>query len=1205
MSLALLRFELRYHLQHISFAFFALCLFFFGYVLAGANFGEANLYRNSTYNITLVTGLLSLGAIFCMMILAARVLLRDQQHHMEELVFATPIAKRPFLLARFGGFYLASLLLFCLALSGLWLGTLFSTADPEQFGPILAGHYLWPLLTLAAPNLLLIGAVLFIIAGLSRNVLATYVGGVLLYSLYWLAAMFLNSPMIAGARPASPEGLALAALLDPIALSAFFEQTRYWEVMQKNTASLALSGHFLYNRLLWLAVSGLLLFVNYVFFRFRKTSRRGGRQKVQEHQVPGSLSGQFRLAAVQPAPIAFWQPLSSNFRLEFRQIIRSVPFLVVLLIWVGVVSSEILTRIHGGGEYSTDLYPTTNLLIRMYADPFPFLSILLIIFYAGEIAHREQGLGVHELKDSLPVGNSVFFLSKYLALISVPLLLLGVAILIAIGCQLAGGWWQLELGQYLTSLYLLGLPSCLFAILALSIQTITPNKYLGMFLSLVFHLVLTSSLSHSIGIHHPLLKAGAFPEVSYSNMSGYNPLLRSFHWTALYWGSFYLLLALLSVRLWRRGTAGTLKNRLQQLKKNWSVRSIAFAIIIAAAGLSIGAFLFYQFNILGEYQSPAAMLDQRADYEKKYKGFADLPELNIASLKSQADLYPSQHSYRFRQTFVLENRNPEAVSELWFTVSPLVAVSRFELEGGRLKLLDSLQGVYWFQLEKALPPGGQLRMQYDIVSHRQYLPWNPSAWPMEIIPNGTNIMHPYTTPSFGYRYELEIGDESERKKRGLPPLEKEPEALHAGAGEAGGSEGAQKFPFETIISTETGETAIAPGKLLTQWEKQGRQFFHYRTEQPMGNFYTYLSAAYQRQQRHHGGISLEVYYAAGHDRNVPLMLEVMEQSLAYCREAFSDYPLQQLRLAEIPDHWGMGGFATPGLIALVENRSFFTDLRDKTRFDVVTKRVAHEVAHQWFGHQVSPPTNTPGATMIVESLAKYIECVMIDRRYGKGQLRKLLNREMQTYFTNRNRSDGPEEALARLEEQSFIAYTKGAIVMNALRDLLGETQFNEVIRNFIACYAYPRPSGTAADFVELLKAAAPDSLHPRIDDWMYRIPVYDTRVEEVHCRQLPDGRYEIQARIWVGKSVLQADGQLQDQAFTEPITVGFFQQHPDQLGKTDQPVHLQAYPLHAGENELQVVLDQRPGFIAIDPYLHLPDKNTVDNVRQISQSVDK
>ena len=131
---------------------------------------------------------------------------------------------------------------------------------------------------LVLPNIIIATSIVFAIAAATRSTLATWVGGVLVYALYFITAMLVDSPLMAGTSPPTAEALARAAIMDPFGLSAFFEQTRYWTPAERNTRLLSLSGHFLGNRLLWLAVAARIVGLTGRLFRMRAPARRSGRR---------------------------------------------------------------------------------------------------------------------------------------------------------------------------------------------------------------------------------------------------------------------------------------------------------------------------------------------------------------------------------------------------------------------------------------------------------------------------------------------------------------------------------------------------------------------------------------------------------------------------------------------------------------------------------------------------------------------------------------------------------------------------------------------------------------------------------------------------------------------------------------------------------------------------------------------------------------
>src|SRR5205814_5281430 len=164
-----------------------------------------------------------------------------------------------------------------------------------------------------------------------------------------------------------------------------------------------------------------------------------------------------------------------------------------------------------------------------------------------------------------------------------------------------------------------------------------------------------------------------------------------------------------------------------------------------------------------------------------------------------------------------------------------------------------------------------------------------------------------------------------------------------------------------------------------------------------------------------------------------------------------------LRLVEAPSPAPFGGFAVPDMILFSETRTFLVDARDPDRVDLVARRVAHEVAHQWFGYRLVAAERA-GALTLTESLTKYAELMVIERLRGRDHVRQILGYELDRYLAGRG-ADGPKERpLTTIGDQPYLYYGKGAIVMYAIRELIGEEAMNAEIRRVI-----DTPAPTTAD----------------------------------------------------------------------------------------------------------------------------------------------
>ena len=231
------------------------------------------------------------------------------------------------------------------------------------------------------------------------------------------------------------------------------------------------------------------------------------------------------------------------------------------------------------------------------------------------------------------------------------------------------------------------------------------------------------------------------------------------------------------------------------------------------------------------------------------------------------------------------------------------------------------------------------------------------------------------------------------------------------------------------MSTANDQIALAPGRLERSWRCNGRSFFRYRTDAPILNRFAIASGRYARWR---SGSMVPSASSCSTIRRTPRtfahMLDTAAASLDVMQSRFGLYPHRELRIVELSSYWPMAGYALPGTIYLREDRGFLTDARDPQRPDLVARRVAHEVAHQWFGHRVSTP-DVEGASVIVESLTKYAELLVIERMRGREHVRQLLEIELDRYLSGRAGDTYAEVPLYKAEDQAYLFYNKGAVVL--------------------------------------------------------------------------------------------------------------------------------------------------------------------------------
>ena len=1170
----IIKFEWQYHSRQWPFLVSVLAFFAIGMLSVNFGYGGNTIYVNSPYAITTVLSLLSLLSVFVVTLFCASGVLRDGEYKMQEMVFATALSKWQYMCSRFTGVISCTILVLAFALLGMLSGVVLF-GKPHQLGPFDLYNYLWPLVVMGLPNVLLNTALLFSVSTFTRSAAATYVSGVLLYVLYFVGSILGNSPLMASYSPGSPDEIYLVSLLDPYGLAAFYGQTSFWTAAERNSQFPVLQGAFLINRMLWLAVSLMIIIVTYARFSFTLsyTKAKGRANEAREAFVPVSYA---IVSTTTDHLIAHWHMFSARVRVEAAAIFKSIPFMVMALLWTFLVAIEVSEHIFHG-MYSISSYPTTGLIINVIWSA---SSVLIpVIFYSNELMWRERGIKMNELVDATPVSNTVLFLSKCAVLALVIFTFILLSILTGLGLQIFSGYFNVELSLYLSPFYYGGLRLFLFGILALSVQSLVPNKYFG--LAVTGGMIGLLLMLPRFGVEHYLLKYASLPGLQYSDMNGFGHFESAFHWQIAYWSAVTGVFAVLALCFWRRGTL--------QVKFQYSLGFgkafflIAFLIMAAISG----GFIFYKTNVQLPYRTSGEITDWRAGYEKKYKPLANQPQPTINSVRVEVDLFPHERMYHVEGTYIIKNSSQRPINQVWVGVDPEVQPIEVALYNASLDKHDELYKQYWFKMDKPLMPGDSLTMTFSLqVMKTGFMPFNTEN---SILYNGTYIELEKYLPFFGYAPDFELINPAEREQNGLPEQEGWVKLDNAKP------EKYEWVNYEAIISTIQDQQVVSVGTLHEEWEKEERRYFHYKTGRPIPFMFGISSARYEKMKKAYNGVEVEFYYHPGHEYNIERMLESTMHSLDHYGSSFSPYQFDHIRLAEIP-HYRGAATAYPGVIFIAESM-FLYDFSDPEKPDYAYT-MAHEVAHQWWGGQIMP-ANVQGFKTLTETLAQYSELLLLEEKYGRGKLTQFIAHELDAYMSSRGYDPGNELPLYRSESQVFVHYQKGAVIMNGLNRLLGEEKLNTALKNFLKKHSYPGHKPTSMDLLLELYTVAPEN-RELIDDWFKRVFIYNLRVLSASYEQQKDGKFKVVAELITRRNKVGEDMKETAAILNEAIEVGVFTTYPDEAAD-DQILYLQPHHFIQDTTTLTFIVDEKPEILAIDPYLTRVDRNRIDNVMEMEE----
>jgi ABC-type transport system involved in multi-copper enzyme maturation permease subunit len=1187
------RYQFRQPLIWIA-AFLYFILTFFAVTSDKVSIGGAigAVHRNAPYVILQIMGVMSVLGTFFTTAFVSNSVHRDFEQQTDALFFSMPISKTDYLLGRFSGSLVLAWFGFLAIALGIAVGSVMPWLDPVRVGPFLLTPYVYTMLVFVLPNVFITGAIFFSIATLTRNLLYTYAGVVAFLTGTLTAANFINDV----------EHRTLASIIDPYGLEAFDVVSRYWTVAERNSLVPPLQGALLLNRLLWVGLGIALL--AFTLWRFQPLLGGGGkaRRRMAAVAAPRPVIAAGSAASVAPVAPAFDRATAlAQFRYQARLetwgILKGIPFVVMLLFALinVVASSSIIESLFG-----TPVYPVTGLFLRLVQSSFSIFALLILIFYAGELVWRERTLRMSEIIDALPMPTWTIWSAKLTALVVSVGVMLGSAMLAGLGVQLWHGYTHFEIPVFLKGLFLVQAPPYLFlAVACLFFQVICNNKFLGWLLSTFF--LIQGQLLPALRLEHRLYRFAALPDAPYSDMNGFSPFIQPLLWLSIYWGLFCVLMLAGSHLLWPRGSETRMRLRLRIAGQRWT-RPVTATVAAAFLGIvGSGGWIYYNTCILNRYTTQDGEFDRQADYEKQYRKYDDLVMPRLTDATVDVDLYPERRAADFRGRFRLENRSGRPIDTLHLSLNRDVSIRKLDVPGGTLQSEDTRLGYRIFRLDPPLPAGAAMTVAFDLgIAYPGFV---NSGVRGKIVQNGTFFDSSDFLPHLGYQRTLELQDPNERRKRGLPPVQRLPKLEDEAARRNSYiSNEADWVNYESTVSTSPDQIALAPGELIREWSENGRHYYHYKTDAPILDYYSWMSARYTvKRDRWNDpaggpGVDIAVYYHAEHPYNVDRMIEGMKKSLDYFTANFGPYQHKQLRIAEFPNYARFAQ-AMPNLIPFSESIGFIARLDDDPQaIDYPFYVTAHEVGHMWWAHQVIG-ANSQGATLMSETMAQYSALMVMEHEYGRDKMHRFLKYELDNYLRGRGGERIEEMPLYRVENQQYIHYRKGSLVMYALRDAVGEEALNAALKAYVHDVRFQQPPYTTSlEFLDYVKRSVPEDRVALLDDLFRNITLYENKATKATWAKRDDGKYLV--RIQLASNKYRADGQGNEtsQPLDDYIDIGVFGAKGKDTPPEGKILALEKRHLTKGEDTIEFVVDEQPVKAGVDPFNKMIDRNPENNL---------
>jgi len=1210
-------FEWRYFTRQPS--FFITTLIFFGLAFLAPNGGMSGLgpvAKNSPYAMAFILNFLSVFSMFLVVNFVAKAALRERESAMTEILYCKPFNPALFQLGRFVGSFAIVVLVFAFVPIGYFLGSMMPWVDQTRMVPVQLTSYFNLFFYITVPTLFALSGMFYSIAVRTKSMMMVYITVVALFILNELSESLMNIPDLEF----------LSIFFDPFALNTFAELTQYWTVLEKNFQTPLFSGLLMINRLVWIAIGVFMLlvlggFTRPLSFSKIKSTENKKRTEIKNKEVqfneldPGLL---FQPGIQQKGYVnSDWQKFIARTLFEIKQVTFDRAFFILCLLSIILLVSVMFIP---QGLFGNHYWPVTEHMVMLIQSGMSVLGLIVITYYSAELIWRHKESGMGDILDCTPVSNMNFWLSKLVAIWSVLFLLLLLSITFMMLFQLASGYKQLDVNQYLVSLfYFSALPWMMLSVLAFLFQVLSPNKYVGMFAFVLF--ILSRFIMEPLGLGHNMFRFSESPAFSFSDMNGYGQSMLSHSWYMLYWGALSFMMSIVGYGLWQRGPGQSLRIRVNNFKVQIGQNSKKGLLASAVVFLFSGGVIYYNTQVLNEYHSVDGLLEIHAEYEKQYSQYAEDPVPTMTKLNAKVDMYPAEQKLNIDANVLVENKTSEPIHRFLVSISgysPLFSTVpgyrpvdfNVEIEGGKMLPRDGALNTHWFEFEQPLQPGESRSGNYTIkIEHRGFSERTDN---IKLLENGTFIQNSEVFPRFGYVAFEALLSPNQRRKRHLPTKQRQDKLENdkfykRSIGEVMLGSNRGYMDFETTLSTSHDQIAIAPGYLQKKWTRNNRNYFHYKMDTPIRNYFAYFSGRYEVLQSTKNDVEFSVYYHKNHDMNVQRIQQSLQDSIAYYGEVFGPYQHKQARVIEFPGPKNFGQ-DFPNTIAYSENAGFIHNQTDPEDNDQVYWFIAHEVAHQWWGAQIDG-ANVQGGTMLVETLAQYSAFTMVKRKYGIGALRRMLKFEMSRYFKGRAHEIIEEMPLMRVENQPYIHYNKGSIVMMSVADLLGEQRLNNALKSFLEQFKFSEaPLPTTIDLLRHINKDTSIEEKAIIQSLFASINIYDLKLLDIEVKEIDDnaqkksfeGLYEV--TLYVDAKQVVADGQGIETEIDllRLIDIGLFINNPNDLKERSEALYLRKHLIKTGRNVFTIRTKAKPNFATIDPFIHFIDRDLEDNLINLS-----
>lgn len=958
--------------------------------------------------------------------------------------------------------------------------------------------------------------------------------------------------------------------LDPTGGLLLAEFIKYYTAGEVNS----FSGNqlFTYNRIAWI-VGSLVIALVYV----REYNFEPKPTKDQESIVTPLL---FHSASTRNNPTSSWEQFKTLLKYTFYSNLRKSGLYILASVCIGYYCFYAFTNFSIG---SVSLYPTTSSVIIWIASATLLYTLIYIGYRLSVLFDYEKTQNTQSLLSSYPISQSTVYLSKIISVWLEVGIVTGLVTIIAIISQF---YFKSPVSQPLELIFLFCINWLyfLFIITFSYLVLIVFRQSKLAFLAVLGLFVYPIFVSSVFNVTSNLLLASSKLNFDVNDFVGIGYGLDGILWTRTYWlgltGVGLSIITLIGFKI------DNTKNILRTLiHSKWLTSLTIISFVISGVTL-----MFLGNNNIQNYQRNDE-ITLANEYFAAFKDYAKADTLTVTKVSNDYDLYPKAGKMLIVGSYQMVNKTNVAITNVLVDIvdHKLIKSLKFDKPASiSLNKPDLGADVYTF--EKAIEPNEVVNMSFELGYARKSFSDYDSLDYRIIQQNGT-FLDNSTLPQLGFNYYKVL----QADKKDIESIKEYVDTFRANKNVF--SSFANFISADISITTDQDQLAIAPGAKLSEQTLSGGRKKYVYSNPKMLFFLNILSSKLDTRTEEYKGVMIEISHHPKHTVNLDQILLAAKDSLDYYTTNFGPYPLKYLRIAE----FGSGSYAQSfaGTVSFGDNLFIAkVDPGNNKKINYPYSITAHEIAHQWWGHQLVASQGA-GSSFLTESLSEYSALQVIGKRFGQDSLVAYEKSNLDTYLKGRKSlesetSEKPLSEVGYFDNQGWVHYQKGSLVLNSIKTILGEAQFNNILKTYLTNNSTQPPFANYKDLINTIIQASPLDTASYVAESLNSVVMYDNSITKFNTTNI-DGKYQTTIDLNLTKKKVQ-NGKYEETQFNpQEITIDSYINTKSNNYLDGQYIQTDRFNLGSGKQTVTIITSSKPDIIVLDKSIRYLDSNIRNN----------